>query len=335
MTIRAVFPMKQDPPIVIADISAYNADRRNLDNIKHFDFDKYYQRGGRVIIMRATVGTAGRDYEYEYNLNRCKELGIHVILYHYAKVWKNLDKQAKLFANAIADALDTGMLLDAFLDIEANDGLSKNAFTNAYAKLMIKTELLAGMVLGIYTRAMFWNHNTYRTDLPKRCKLWVAHYFSIMDEKHVPRVRPYIPDDWGAIHNPRPPFFWQYTDDSDGYLWGSTGDDDIDLNYFTWNGGTYDAFKKLYGVDIKPDAIQPPPPPPPPPNPTRVVVRSRVGVVIREEPSIKSSYMGAYRYGTILDVNDTAHTTGDVTIWYQLCTGYWVAGNYKGIDLVR
>jgi len=279
------FPMLQNPPIVLADISRYQASNPLSPPVIPFDFDKYYAMGGRVIVLRSSVGAAGRDYQFEYNLGECARLGIFVIIYHYTKLWHSLDKQAALMYEAIELALAKGcILLEVYFDIEANDGLDKTKFTANATKLVNKTRklsddgngwvqiknVLGGSNIGIYTRGWFWNANTYRTDFFKYLPLWVAHHYSStvsVDPFSLPSWRPYIPDDWAAINHPVHPTFWQFDTYNNGVAWGSNGDDEIDLNWFTWDGGTYESFKLRYGVELQPGAPIPPVPPDPPEPP--------------------------------------------------------------------
>ena len=279
------FPMLQNPPIIVADISRYQASNPAMPPVIPFDFSKYQAMGGQVIILRSGVGASGVDYQLSYNLDQCAARGIPVILYHYTKLWHSLDKQAALLYNAIELALSKGcIILEVYLDIEANDDLDKTAFTSYATKLVNKIKKLSdegnGWIklddglglsnIGIYTRAYFWNGNTYRTDLFKHLPLWVAHHYSVnvaVDPFSLPSWRPFIPDDWAAINNPVAPTFWQFDTYNNGEAWGSNGDDEIDLNWYTWDGGTYESFEKRYGVKLTPGVPQPPEPPEPPEPP--------------------------------------------------------------------
>ena len=79
------FPMLQNPPIIVADISRYQASNPAMPPVIPFDFSKYQAMGGQVIILRSGVGASGVDYQLSYNLDQCAARGIPVILYHYTK----------------------------------------------------------------------------------------------------------------------------------------------------------------------------------------------------------------------------------------------------------
>lgn len=260
MPIILPFSMVEDPPLVIADISVYNA-HPTLTPPRYFDFQKYWDKGGRVIILRGGVANAGWDYQLTYNVEKCIEMGIHFMIYHYTKLWKNLDNQVAIFSDIVSYAQSTPLFLDQFLDIETNDGLSKTTFTGNAEKIVTRLHGSSGILPGIYTRAYFWNANTYRNDWAKHLKLWVAHHFTGMSPYVIPTARPYIPDDWADINNPEVPYLWQIDTHDDGISWGSTGDNEIDLSFFTRNGGTYSAFNSIWGTNIQPPTANPPPTP--------------------------------------------------------------------------
>lgn len=260
MPITLQFPMLENPPLVIGDISVYNA-HPTLTPPRHFDFQKYWDKGGRVIILRGGVANAGWDYEFIYNVNKCNELGIYFMVYHYTKLWKNLDNQAAIFSDIIDYAKTSNLFLDHYLDIETNDGLNKTVFTGNAEKIVNKVYDSTDMLPGIYTRAYFWNANTYRNGWAKHLKLWVAHHFTGINPYILPTARPYIPDDWADINTPENPYLWQIDTHDSGEEWGSTGDNEIDLNFFVRNGGTYSAFNSVWDTNLQPPTTTPPPTP--------------------------------------------------------------------------
>lgn len=264
MPIVINFPMNQSPPIVSADISRYQAYiLPDGTVVSHFDFDKYSKKS-RVIKLRGSVANAGTDFELEYNLSTCEAKKIYINnIYHYTKLWKDITAQA----NIIKDVYDmaktlapTHYLKRLTLDIEVNDGLDKNTFTGNAEKLVSRVYALTGVVSDIYTRAYFWNQCTYPASWMKECGLWDAHHFLGLNPYIIPVVRPYIPDAWGDINNPIPPFEWQFDTNDNGADWGSTGDNEIDLNFFTYKGGTKESFQELYKIPY-PEPLEPPPVP--------------------------------------------------------------------------
>lgn len=257
--------MNQNPPIIMGDISAYNADRQDLNNIKHFDFDKYYNKGGRVILMRSRVANAGQDYEYPYNLVTATTKKLLIQIYGYIKLWHNVPNQVAGLLDDIAQAKDVAgsLFISVKVDIEENDGLTINEFLNAYDGLISK--LRKGGYDGLletYTSAGKFNQfmGKNKSDLAKNTELHVAHYFTGIDPFHIPVQRPYVPDNWALISNPHEPAWWQFDTYDGGFDWGSNGDNEIDFSWFTKGGGTYPSFKKLYNVDL-PVAVLPIPVP--------------------------------------------------------------------------
>jgi len=252
MPARIYFPMEQDPPLVSADVSVYQAMILPDGTIvSHFDFEQYSKKS-RTIRLRGGVATAGIDFEYEYNLTTCESKCIYVDnVYHYTKLWKDLDSQAQIIKDTfdIAKGLAPTKYLNRLaLDIETNDDLNKNTFTGNAEKLVNKVYGLTNVIPDIYTRAYFWNQSTYPATWMKNCGLWVAHHFPGINFYSVPIVRPYLPDAWADINNPIICFEWQADHYDNGADWGSTGDNEIDLNYFTYNGGTKAAWEDFYGV---------------------------------------------------------------------------------------
>ena len=344
MAIRLDFPMNEIPPIVVADISVYQANYSKYPDIVHFDWDKYYAMGGRAVKLRFSVGCAGEDFELDYNLSECLRLGIYIWGYHYAKLWHNLDKQAAIFAVAIEKAEATGLLLGVYHDIEANDGLDKNTFTANAQKLFNKTAALSDFVIlddnpaksniGPYTRGLFWDYNTYRTDYFKHLPLWIAHHYSETYEVEpytIPSWRPLIPDDWAAINNPVGPHWWQFEDYDGGEEWGSNGDDEIDLNWFTWKGGTYQAFEDRYGVSLLPH--EPPPIPDPEPEPEPIPETDRLqmevvqeGLRVRTGPGTGYAIIGELPFGQVVDVLDI----GGDSAWVRIGEKQWSNVEYYG-----
>ena len=287
MPVKIDFPMNQNPPLVSADISRYQARvTQEGEVISHFDFDKYIKKS-RTIKLRGGVATAGIDFEYEYNLKTCEQLDIYIDnVYHYTKLWKDLTAQANIIKDVYDMAVTmapTKYLKRLTLDIEANDDLDKNEFTGNAEKLVNKVLGLTGVVVDIYTRGYFWDQNTYLATWMKECKLWDAHHYSNLDPYSVPAVRPFIPNAWGAINNPIIPTEWQFDTCDSGFDWGSTGDNEIDLNFFTYDGGTKAAWEKLYGVTY-PEPLEPCPVPT---EDWRIMTVNAMN--IRSEPIISSS----------------------------------------------
>lgn len=324
------FPMSY-PPIIGADVSRYNADLNDPDNIVHFDWDIY---PGQFAILRATVATVGYDFEFEYNVQKCIEKGIPFGFYHYTKLWHSIPKQAEIFSEVINRFKDHPLFLGnqkgfenrgAFLDVEENDGLDKTVFTGNNQKLVIQIKNATGIIVGEYTRALFMNSNSYRNDWMKDMWLWDAHWFTGIDPYNIPLVRPYVADNWAAINHPIEPVLWQFDSPKLGREWGSTGDDNIDLNWFTYNGGTKEAFKSLFNVEPRIFT----PPIPPTPEPTNYVTCTASALNIRHVPSILGNKVGLLYKGdrpdALAEVKDSAGN-----VWIRIGWKQYAAMNYQG-----
>lgn len=269
MARKIQFPMYEDPPILAADIGVYQSNQ-NTTPVTHFDFEAYQARGMRALKLRGGVAAAGLDYEFGYNLNECQQRKIWVPdVYHYTKLWKSLDAQAAVAWDTYQLAKEYSVFLGFLaLDIEENDDLSKTQFTGNAEKLV--SRLIGKGVpedrLGIYTGAYVWEKFTYRNDWAKHLWLWIAHWFPGVNLFKLPTFRPYLPDDWAGITNPDIEHdlrWWQVDVPYVGFEFGSRGDDQIDMNWFTYQGGTRAAWKSLYGVDYG-EATLPPDPDPAP-----------------------------------------------------------------------
>jgi len=287
MPVKLNFPMLQNPPIVSADISRYQAMiTPGGEVISHFDFDKYAKKA-RHIKLRCSVANAGLDFEFEYNLGACEAKDVYVsTIYHYTKLWKDITTQSDIIKDAydMAKSLaPTHYLNRIALDIEANDGLDKNTFTGNAEKLVSKVHALTGVLPDIYTRGYFWDENTYPASWMKELRLWVAHHYVGLDPYSVPTVRPFIPNAWGDINNPITPYRWQFDHHEGGAEWGSTGDNEIDLSFFTYKNGTKSSWSELYGIPY-PEPLEPTPIPT---EDWRIMTVNAMN--IRNEPVISSS----------------------------------------------
>lgn len=303
------FPMNQSPPIIWGDVSRYQA-MYTPDGklVSHMDFEKYATKS-RVIDIRGGVANEGMDYEFEYNLTACvlNEILVKTI-YHATKLWKNIDGQAQIIKDSydIAKALAPDHYCKRLaLDIETNDGLTKNVFTGNCEKLLNRIYNLTGVIADIYTRAIFWNANTYIASWMKDVDWWIAHHFYNLNPYKIPVPRPYLPDCIVKINNPFPPIQWQFDTHDNGADWGSTGDNEIDLNFFTYKGGTAAAFEEKFG---KPYPIVLPPPEPPVQGeivPLKIVRTTAVkGLNIRSLPEELSKDIGTLPLNSDVPVVD-------------------------------
>jgi hypothetical protein len=215
-------------------------------------------------LYRSRVAASGNDYEFPYNLKTATQEDLYQQIYLYLKLWHNIPNQVDGFLDDIAQVKDTAgpLFLSAKIDVEENDGMSINSFLSALDGVISKLRKGYDGILEIYTSASKMNRflGKSKSDLVKNTLLHVSHFFTGIDIDRVPLVRPYIPDVWALINNPVEPAWWQVDTYDGGFDWGSNGDNEIDMSFFTYGGGTYEAFKKLYKVDL-PVAVPPVPAP--------------------------------------------------------------------------
>jgi hypothetical protein len=164
----------------------------------------------------------------------------------------------------------------------------------------------------IYTRASWWDWNTYRQDWPKKHKLHVAHYNLYVD-------KPDIPADWSEINNPRTWTHWQYSADGNhmGELFGvSSGS--IDLNRYN---GSIAEFEAEFNVKLGNAE------PLPEPEPEICVPRFRVLVdVLNVRTGPGTNYPMAsgdnkLAKGEIVEAVDIA----GANVWIEIAPGRWSA----------
>lgn len=293
MAVKLMFPIKH--VVLGADISRYQA---SADGKKRFDFDKFIEAGGRWICIRGMIGVKDLDFQFEYNLQQTLDRKIPYCVYHVPKLDKNL-KQTVVEWSALMRGLEPPM--GEWFDVERNDGnLGKTAYTGNLYKLVDWYSDARSYAPAMYTRAWgCWDLWVERNDWAKKLDLVVANYFPDYKDIYNPppaTMRPWIPNDWGAINNPIPPTIWQFSADgsNNGYKFGSNGDDDIDLDWFI---GSDADFAAKYGVlplprqTPEPPPVEPPPPPvEPPTDACPAVVNLQEGLRVRSAPYGKILY---------------------------------------------
>jgi GH25 family lysozyme M1 (1,4-beta-N-acetylmuramidase) len=292
------------------DVSRYQA---SADGAQRFDWSKAKQRI-YFAYLRASVGAAGVDFQLYYNLQECLRLGIPCGLYHYFKPDKDWKKQADLFASLAANEdKKPACKLPPVVDVEDDGGLStsglnKSALGGCLEKFVNRFEAATGLELMIYTSPGFWDASMPKTNWAKNRRLWVANY--VLASK--PVSAPKLPAEWTAINQPKAWEFWQWTCTGDGRLYGSMGDDDIDLNYYN---GSLEDFNREYGLDLKPLGQQDPP------ALVRKVEVLTKGLNFRSSPVVNpATDAGDLQKGATLEV------IADCGNWYQVSGYVWKKG---------
>jgi len=208
------------------------------------------------VFIRAGRGNADFDTMYESYLTGAHNAGRGIGLYWYMmpRTTSNFKLNVDSFVSRYRKSASQ---LPPVLDVEENGGMSKTELTGWIQKAVKYFQDATGVSPMIYTSPGFWNANTYRNDWAKQLMLWNAHW-TTADE-------PIIPNDWGAVAQPRTWTFWQHSSKGDGAKYGASSTF-IDLNRYHYSLAT---FNQQFNMDLKPlDTAPIPPPPPPTPEPT-------------------------------------------------------------------
>lgn len=283
-----------------------------------------------VIYIRAGYGNNGFDPKALENCANARAHGILFGLYWYVKAGKDFRMHIESFQQVIQEVKPN---LPSVFDCEFTDYTTnvKNLTTQWLAKLYNNWTATRDNPI-IYTRATWWNEKTYRTDWPKTCKLWTAHYTSA--------AQPAIPDDWGKVAVPRTWTFWQYSANGNGKgdEYGVDGSYDIDLNRFN---GTAEQFEDLFGVALPQPDPEPPDPEPPDPEPEPEECGTWFEVItntlnVRKGPGLSYEKIDTLTKGDIVQ----ALRIGGTDVWIQVDTGSdqglgWCAVVYQGKPLCR
>ncbi len=205
------------------------------------------------VFIRAGRGNADKDTFYGNYLKAAHNKGRGIGIYWYMKPNTATNWKQHL-ASFVPMYKDSGSQLPPVFDVEET-ALSKTETTGWLQKAVAGFQEQAGINPMIYTSAGFWNNNTYRNDWAKILDLWIAHW-TISDE-------PIIPNDWGAINQPKTWTFWQHSSKGNGADYGVSSIN-IDLDRYHYSLA---AFNQKYKMNLSP--LEPSPPPPPPtPEPT-------------------------------------------------------------------
>lgn len=273
-----------------------------------------------VIYIRAGYGNNGFDPKALENCANARANGILFGLYWYVKAGKDFRLHIDSFQQVIDEVKPA---LPPVFDCEYTDYTTniKNLTTQWLAKLYNNWTTTRDNPI-IYTRATWWNEKTSRTDWPKQCKLWTAHYTTA--------AQPAIPDDWGKVAVPRTWTFWQYSANGNGKgdEYGVDGSYDIDLNRFN---GTLEQFEDMFGVSIEKPDPEPPPDPEPVPDDCGMWFEVMAKTLnVRTGPSTSYPIIDTLTQGDIVQ----ALTVGGKDVWIRVDTGTpepgWCAVNYNG-----
>ena len=255
-----------------ADLSTHNM---NSDGV---DFELLASRIG-FLYLRGLY-TKYEDYDFSRYIEGLKPYPeLPLGYYQFLKVRKTVAPMKAQFAALQKLVAEYGLpALGLVFDLEASsnpDNLTKVQFGDQYAKYLNWSFAEWGQEnITTYTRDSWWDWvlQGYKTDYPKKTKLWIARYH---DGIPVPYDKYYnLPDDWWDLTHP--PYLgkkwivWQHSADGNG-LGAAFGVNSAAIDLLRFNGSGED-FYKLFGV--APQKItnpliadQPDPPPDPEPEP--------------------------------------------------------------------
>ena len=198
--------------------------------------------------VRAGRGNSDVDSLYSTNLGGLHRYGRAIGLYWYMmpRTGTNFRQHVDSF---VPRWRDSGSQLPPVFDIEENGGMNKTDLTAWIQKAVARFEDATNVSPMIYTSAGFWNGNTYRNDWAKTLKLWVAHWTSLDN--------PLIPNDWGAISQPKTWDYWQHAVLPNGVEYGVSSQR-LDHNRYHYSLA---VFNSTYKMALPPLGDVPPPVP--------------------------------------------------------------------------
>lgn len=280
------------------------------------------QQGVTFAFIRASEGNKQVDPQFERNMQETARLGIPRGIYHYFKPGRDWQKQVELFSEL---AKGTQFELDPVVDVEVDDGLTKNDLNNNLAKFITHCESAIQRQLMIYTSPGFFNSQMPLTDYAWRRKLWVAHWTKAS--------APLVPDEWS--NHKKSWTFWQHS--SQGNNLGSTyGVATKSVSLSRYNGDR-EKFIQAYQLASLPEPPggtppDPDPLPEPPPNQGPVFQVITSALHLFSGPRLDAPIVGNLAQGDELQIQDLSGTD---EVWVQTLEGGWCLYAYNGRQLLK
>ncbi len=201
------------------------------------DWPKVRATGQRFVFAKATEGIVYKDDTFKDNWFGAKSAGLLRGAYHFFRCNVDAKKQADYFIDFVKAVKDDGEL-PAVLDLETNDGVSKEKIVPAAKVWLDRVEAAFGRKPIIYSGQYFLQDflvqpgggpPTWAKDYP----LWLAQYPFQYNEG----MKPFLPRGWfnWAI--------WQYSDK--GRVNGINAS--VDMNLFN---GSLEELYKFSGAKI-------------------------------------------------------------------------------------
>jgi lysozyme len=148
------------------------------------DYPAIYSAGYKFVAARCTVGNYYTDSHFTAHINAAWQAGLLVTPYLVVapaaydggpriSVQQHMDYFLAAMKNYDSD-------LPWVLDCELTRGQSKAYITSLIAGIVEACNLYQGRYPIIYTRASWWDLNTYADPLWSKCPLWAARYSSLI-----------------------------------------------------------------------------------------------------------------------------------------------------------
>ncbi len=201
------------------------------------DWPKVRATGQRFVFAKATEGIVYKDDTFKDNWFGAKSAGLLRGAYHFFRCNVDAKKQADYFIDYVRSVKDDGEL-PPVLDLESNDGVSKDKIVTAAKVWLDRVEAAFGKKPIIYSGQYFLQDYLV---LPgggpppwaKNYPLWLAQY----PNQYVEGMKPFLPRGWFNWT------IWQYSDK--GRINGINAS--VDMNLFN---GTLEELYKFAGAAI-------------------------------------------------------------------------------------
>ncbi|MBN1535190.1 MAG: hypothetical protein JW908_00555 [Anaerolineales bacterium] len=233
----------------IVDVSIYQTIvNEDGDIIRHIDWEKAYQRGVRVAVIRATIGNYRVDKACEYNFKACEALGILPTFYHVETPEYSGKEQAQYFLDHIPGTPAIPLVNDN----ELVRGCNPQKITACTQVIMMMVEDADKRPPFMYTSQGFWDMWVWSWSGWINYPLFVAWYPWFLDISY---YKPFpvrrCPRDWIVKENGKKVSkysLWQMSADGNGKgreygMWSG----DIDLSHYN---GTLEDFERQFNVTI-------------------------------------------------------------------------------------
>jgi len=196
---------------LIVDVSSNNGSKR-LNNLPDWNLAS---KRVKFAILRSTMGAAGLDPSFKYNVEQALHYGVGVGAYHFFRPDSTGYAQAINFLKAVQPYEIKYLAVDVEPTVDGTDS-SPTVYADELLSFIEEVKLWTGEYPRIYTNFESWRVlvGTQHDETFKKCRLWVANYTNA--------PAPLLPRSWSTWE------LWQYT--SSGSVEGLSK---------TWNGSSF------------------------------------------------------------------------------------------------